>query len=273
MTQRIMFSTLRSGQKMPMLGFGTWQLQGNECTQSVLQALEQGYRHIDTAAAYTNHKAIRPALIDSGIPREELFITSKAWLDSMEPEALKNACHKALDELGVDYLNMYLIHWPSQKVPFEDTLKAMQELKDEGLIRGIGVSNFTIKHLQKALSSGVDIENNQVEFHPSLYQRDLLEFCKENQIVLTAYSPLARGQDLYLGVIQELSVKYGKSTAQIILRWLIQKDMVVIPKASSLGRIQENQDIFDWQISSSDMSRMDSLNTDNRVINPGFADF
>jgi 2,5-diketo-D-gluconate reductase B len=265
--------TTQSGFSIPAIGFGTWQVTGQECYDSVLKAIQLGYRHIDTAAIYGNHVEVGKAIIDSGVPRSELFITTKLWMSDMEPSLVEGAIHRALEELQLEYIDLYLIHWPSQDIEVSETLTVIAKCQKQGLIKNIGISNCTISNTQKAIDSGITIVNNQVEFHPSLYQQELLEFCKANDIILTAYSPLARGQDLELEVIVELATKYNQSPSQIILRWLIQHDIVVIPKTINESRMAENLDVFDWNISDEDMIKIDNLNSDNRVINPSFAQF
>jgi 2,5-diketo-D-gluconate reductase B len=265
--------TTQSGFSIPAIGFGTWQVTGQQCYDSVLKAIQLGYRHIDTAAIYGNHIEVGKAIKDSGVDRSELFVTTKLWMSDMSSESVEPAVLLALKELQLEYIDLYLIHWPSNDIDVKDTLSAMQKLKEQGKLLNLGISNCTISNVQKAIDTGITIVNNQVEFHPSLYQKELLEFCKAKDIILTAYSPLARGQDLELPTIIELAKKYNKSPSQIILRWLIQHDIVVIPKTTHEDRMAENLDIFDWSITDEDMILIDNLNSNNRVVNPSFAQF
>ena len=232
--------SLNTEASMPALGFGTWELTGQTCVQAVEKALAVGYRHIDTALMYNNHKEVGQAVKNSAVQRKDLFITSKVPRDSLQRKSVISACNLALEELGCKYLDMYLIHWPNREVPIKETLGAMQELKEQGFVKAIGVSNFTIQHLKDALKTGIQFSNNQVEFHPTLYQKELQEFCSQNNIVLTAYSPLGRGEDLNLEGIQNLAEKYSKSTAQIVLNWILKKGIAAIPKASNPEYIQDN---------------------------------
>jgi 2,5-diketo-D-gluconate reductase B len=265
--------TTQSGFSIPAIGFGTWQVTGQQCYDSVLKAIQLGHRHIDTAAIYGNHIEVGKAIKDSGVDRSELFVTTKLWMSDMSADQVEPAVLLALEELQLEYIDLYLIHWPSKDIDVKDTLTAMQKLKDQGKLLNLGISNCTISNVQKAINTAITIVNNQVEFHPSLYQQELLEFCKANDIILTAYSPLARGQDLELPAIIKLAKKYKQSPSQIILRWLIQHDIVVIPKTTNADRMAENLDIFDWSITDEDMILIDNLNSNNRVVNPSFAQF
>jgi diketogulonate reductase-like aldo/keto reductase len=265
--------SLGNGEKIPSLGLGTWQLQGSRCIRAVRYAIEVGYRHIDTAAIYQNHEEVGKGIYDAEVERQDLFITSKVWRDDLKFQQTIDACHRALDELELDYLDLYLIHWPNKSLPVQETLEAMQELKEKGLIKAIGVSNFTTEHIKSAQKAGVEIVNNQVEYHPSLNQEELLAFCEKEDILLTAYSPLARGDDLELEVIQELAQKYEKSPAQVVLNWLISKGIVAIPKASTKEHIQSNWETLSWELELADVERIDGLNSNTRLINPGFAKF
>jgi len=258
---------------MPALGFGTWELTGQTCVQAVKKALGIGYRHIDTALMYGNHKEVGQAIKNSGIQREELFITSKVWRDSLTSRGVLNTLNQALKELGCEYLDMYLIHWPNSEVPIKETLGAMQELKEQGLVKAIGVSNFGIQHLKDALATGIQFSNNQVEFHPTFYQKELKEFCDQNNIILTAYSPLGRGEDLNLKIIQNLAEKYSKSSAQVVLNWILKKGIAAIPKASNPEYIQDNFNALQWNLAPKDIILTDELNQKNRIVNPGFNEF
>lgn len=258
---------------IPILGFGTWQLEGKICQKAMESALEIGYRHIDTAKAYGNHKIIGRVLKNSGIKRKDIFLTSKVWITDMQRQNLLEAFRAVLDDLQTDYLDLYLIHWPIRQVAFAETLGALDELKKQGKIKAFGVSNFNIHHLKDSLKTGFEISNNQVEFHPSLYQKELKEFCDKHKIIVTAYSPMGRGQDLQLPVIKKLSEKYHRTPSQIILNWLIAKNIVVIPKASTAKHIKENFEARQFTLALEDQKLLDTLNTNNRLVKPEFADF
>ncbi len=264
---------LNADTEIPVLGLGTWQLQGDEGRKAVINALNTGYRHIDTAEAYNNQEMIGAAINQAGVKREDLFIASKVWRSNLRRDDVIDACEKMLEKLQVDYLDLYLIHWPNSDVPIKETLEAMNELKEVGVIKAIGVSNFTTQHLRDALATGVEITTNQVEFHPSLNQDGLRRYCGNYNIVVTAYSPLAQGEDFELPVIKELAEKYDHSKAQIILNWIISKGMVAIPRSSSSGHIRENFDVLDWQLEARDVEKINKLDADNRLIEPDFAEF
>lgn len=250
---------------IPVLGLGTWMLTGQKCIEAVKKAIELGYSHIDTADWYGNHVEIGQAIKDFN--RKELFIVSKVQPHYLSYDDVLRLCDKALRELKTDYIDLYLIHWPNPDIPIEESLRAFKKLQDEGKIKRFGVSNFGIKELKEALEkSEIPIVNNQIEFHPYLYKKDLLEFCQKNNVSVTAYSPLGRGELLDDPVITSAAKKYGKTPAQICLRWALQKDTIVIPKASSEEHLKDNMDIFDWQISEEDMKEIDDLNKNQSVL-------
>ncbi len=259
--------------KIPQLGLGTWQLTGRKCREAMLKALELGYRHIDTAWIYDNQEVIGKAIKESKIARDSLFITSKVWYDNLSYHDVLNQCQETLKQLQTDYLDLYLIHWPNNKIDMKETFKAMHELLQKGKVRNIGVSNFTVEHLEQARKLSKKISINQVEFHPYLYQKALLNYCNENKVTLTAYSPLGRGQILNDKTITEIAKKHNKSPAQICLRWLIQKDIIVIPKASSEHHLKNNLEVFDFSLKEKEMKLIDSIGIKKRMVNPGFAEF
>ncbi len=261
--------TLKGGSEIPVLGLGTWQLKDEDAVKS---ALDLGYTHIDTAAAYGNHEIIGRAIED--YDREDLWITSKLWRTDLAQEDAIKACNKALSELGTDYLDLYLIHWPNKDVSMRETFKALNRLYEHGKIENVGVSNFTIDHLEQALEvSEVPIVMNQVEFHPFLYQKDLLKFCHSKNIHVTAYSPIAQGKVLDDETLQVIGERHGKTPCQISLRWALQHGLIVIPKSSSREHQKENMEVFDFKLSDEEMKKIDSLNKNMRIIDPGFAEF
>lgn len=265
---------LIDGNEMPVIGLGTWQLTRGKCINTVKRAYEIGYKHIDTAEAYGNEKEIGEALKD--LNRDELFITSKVWFDGLDYDGMIKACDGSLNDLGVDYIDLYLLHWPKEGLDYEEIFKAFKKLKDDGKIKSIGVSNFTVNHLKEVLpivkELGIKIDVNQVEFHVFLYQKELLEFCKNEGIVLTAYSPLARGEVLGNEVLKKIGEKYDKTESQVALRWLIEKGLIVIPKASSEEHLKDNFDI-DFSLDEEDIEKIDNLNQDKRMVNPSFSEF
>ncbi len=248
---------------MPVLGLGVYK-SGEDTKQAVLAALEAGYRHIDTAAFYFNEKAVGEAIRESGIPREELFITTKLWNDDQRAGCQREAFEKSMEELGLDYLDLYLIHWPVAG-RFVESWKIMEELQKEGRVRSIGVSNFHMNHLMELLANAKVVPViNQIECHPYLSQQPLRSFCNKLGIQVTAWAPLGRANVFTDPVIQELAAKYGKTPAQIILRWEIQNNIIVIPKSVHKERILSNSQIFDFELAPEDMSKMNGLNKDQR---------
>ena len=265
---------LNNGTLMPQLGLGTWQLNSSECIHSVKRALELGYTHIDTAEMYMNEEEIGVAIKNSA--REKLFITSKVWQKDLTYERVLKACEISLTKLGTEYLDLYLIHWPDKYMDLRDVLKAFKKLYDEKKIRAFGVSNFTINHLKDALKVtnelNLPISVNQVEFHPYLYQKELLNFCKEHNIILTAYSPLIKGKIVSDETINKIANKHEKTPGQVTLQWMIQKSIVVIPKASSENHLKENINL-NFSLDEEDIMKIDNIDKKERLINPGFGEF
>lgn len=263
---------MESGFAMPQLGLGTWQLTGKTCFNAVKAALALGYNHIDTAEIYGNQNEIGKAI--EGAERERLFITSKVWRDNLSYDDAIDSCKSTLKELGIPYLDLLLIHWPNRSIPVKETLDALAELVKQRKVKSIGVSNFTIRHLKEAIEvSKIPISVNQVEFHPYLYQRELLEFCKKNGVILTAYSPLAQGKIFGDTIIASVAKKNNKTPAQVCLSWAMQKGAIVIPKASSEVHLQENLGALGWTLSADAEKELDTLHSNYRVVNPGFAVF
>lgn len=261
-----------NGKVIPCFGLGTWQLEGKACEQAVKTALQLGYSHIDTAEIYGNQKEIGKAIKD--FDRSKLFITSKVWIDNLRFADVLKACNSTLKDLQTDYLDLYLIHWPNKKIKLKETFSALKYLIDEGKVKSAGVSNFTIKHIEDALTvSEIPIVCNQVEFHPYLYQMELLDFCKSKKIVLTAYSPLGRKKVLEDKTIVEISKKYGKTPAQICLNWVLQKGIVAIPKASGKQHLLENLGALSFELKKEDIQKIDSIKKTERLVNPWFGEF
>lgn len=259
-------TTLHNGVKMPWFGLGVFKVkEGSEVVESVKAAIKNGYKSIDTAAVYKNEEGVGQALKEAGVPREELFITTKVWNSDQGYESTLQAFETSLEKLGLDYLDLYLIHWPVAG-KYKETWKALEKLYKDGRVRAIGVSNFHVHHLKDLL---VDAEIkpmvNQVEYHPHLAQTELLEFCKAEGIQMEAWSPLKQGELLSEPTIIEIAEKHKKSSAQVILRWDLQNEVVTIPKSIKEHRLIENADIFDFELSAEDMDRLNSLNKNERV--------
>lgn len=256
---------LHNGVKMPWFGLGVFKVQeGSEVIESVKAAINHGYISIDTAAIYQNEEGVGTGIRESDIPREKLFVTSKVWNTDQGYDTTLKAFDLSLQKLGLDYLDLYLIHWPG-KDKYKETWKALEKLYKDGRVRAIGVSNFLIHHLQDLISEAEIIPMvNQVEYHPHLTQKELHAFCKQHQIQLEAWSPLKRGALLNEPLLTEVAAKYGKSVAQLILRWDLQNQVITIPKSIKPERIIENADIFDFEISADDMKKIDGLNIDDR---------
>ena len=257
---------LHNGVKMPWLGLGVFKVtEGEEVIQSVKAAIRNGYISIDTAAIYGNEEGVGQAIKESGVPREELFITSKVWNSDQGYETTLKAFETSLNKLGLDYLDLYLIHWPG-KDKYKETWKALEKLYKDGRVRAIGVSNFQIHHLEDLISSAeIKPMVNQVEYHPHLTQKELQAFCKKEGIQLEAWSPLKQGQLLNEQILVDIAHKYNKSVAQVILRWDLQHGVVTIPKSIKEHRIIENSDVFDFELTSEDMEKIDALNQDSRA--------
>lgn len=259
------------GEEIPALGFGTWQITGPACQRAVLDALRIGYRHIDTAQAYENERQVGEGIAASDVDREEIFLTTKVWHRNVSHDATIRTTEQSLNRLDTDYLDLLLIHWPVEDVPVEETLDAMLELKEQEKVRNIGVSNFPPSKLQQAVDHA-PIICNQVEYHPFLGQRRLLELSEEHDLMLTAYSPLARGRVLQDSTLETIGGRHDKSPAQVVLRWLIQQERVAaIPKAASHDHRVSNIDIFDFELSDDEMDDIFALDKGLRIIDPSFA--
>ena len=260
--------------KIPALGFGTWQLRGKECAQSVAAALKHGYRHIDTAQIYENESEVGAGIRNSGVPRGDIFLTTKVWMDKLHDGDLQKSADESLKKLKTDYVDLLLIHWPVEDVPFEEQLRALQDVQKKGKARLIGVSNFTVAQMKHVTDDlGAVIAANQVEYHPFLSQTPVLDFCRKHGMFLTAYSPLARGKVNDASVLQDIAKKHGKTARQVTLRWLIQQgNVAAIPKAGSEKHIKENFAIFDFKLTDDEMKRINALaSPDGRLIDPDWA--
>jgi len=262
-------TTLYNGVEMPWIGLGVFKVQdGEEVVSSVKAALEVGYRSIDTAAIYGNEDGVGRAIAESNVPREELFITTKVWNAHHGFDSTLAAFDESMEKLGLDYLDLYLIHWPlPSKGQYIETWKALEKLYKDGRVRAIGVSNFKIHHLESIMANcEIKPMVNQVEYHPRFNQKELHDFCRKNEIQLEAWSPLMQGGLLNEPVLVEIANKYNKSTAQIIIRWDLQTEVVTIPKSTKPHRIAENVNLFDFELSQEDMDKINALNQDQRMF-------
>ncbi|WP_432091134.1 aldo/keto reductase [Streptomyces sp. NRRL F-5630] len=253
--------TLNNGVVMPQLGFGVFQVPDEETTAAVASALEAGYRSVDTAAVYGNERSVGRALASSGVPREDLFVTTKLWNDDQGYDATLRAFDASLAKLGLEYTDLYLIHWPTPaRDRYVDTYRALEKLLADGRTRAIGVSNFQPAHLERLVAeTGVVPALNQVELHPGLQQRELRATHARFGIATEAWSPLAQGALLEEDVLTGLAARHGRSPAQIVLRWHLQSGNIVIPKSVTPARIRENLDVFGFTLSDDDMAAVDAL--------------
>ena len=256
------------GTSVPLLGFGTWQIEGSDATDAVRDALEIGYRQIDTARAYGNEAEVGAGIAGSGVDRADIFLTTKIFPGDFAPEALRAAAEDSLRSLKTDYVDLLLLHWPDDSVPLEQTLAAMVALREAGKIRQLGVSNFPTGLLEEALQHA-PVFCDQVEYHPFLGQDPLLELARANDVLVTAYSPLAHGRVADDATLAEIGEAHGKSAGQVALRWLLEQPGVSpIPKASSHERRVENFEVFDFELSDEERSRIAGLPKDDRQIDP-----
>ena len=257
----------KSGLTIPLIGLGTWELRGRKCKKVVRKSLELGYRHIDTAAMYENESEVGSGIVDSGVDRKEIFLTTKINTIEVNNEGIVDAFHKSLSDLKTDYVDLLLIHWPAFSTNLGDMLEIMYGIKESKKARAIGVSNFNTTLLNECTRLGFeDIYCNQVEYHPFLSQEILLKKMNQMGVIPVAYCPLCRGDVAKDSVIIELSKKYNKTPAQVTLRWIIQQNAVVIPKSAKKRRLKENIDIYDFEIDNQDMDRIHSLARGQRLV-------
>jgi diketogulonate reductase-like aldo/keto reductase len=269
-----MHSVTANGAAIPAIGFGTWTLKGDDCASLVAKALADGYRHIDTARMYDNEDAVGEGIAGSGIARNDIFVTTKVWHTDLEPEALKRSAEESLSRLRLSQVDLLLIHWPNERVPLRDTMNALNDVRDAGLTRHIGVSNFPIRLVSEAQSlSRNPIVCNQVECHPYLDQTRLAAALKEAGMALVAYCPIYRGGKLFSEpAIATTAARAGKTPAQIVLRWHVQHGHVAIPRTSNSARLAENRSVFDFSLTDTEMAAIDALRTRNyRLCDYGFS--
>lgn len=261
--------TLNDGKTIPQLGFGVWEIPNSSVAKTVVTAIEAGYRSIDTAQGYGNEEGVGQGIVDSGLPREELFITSKLRTKDQGYDATLKSFMGSLDRLGLDYLDLFLIHWPVPKHDrYSDTWKAFVQLQRDGRIRSIGVSNFLQDHLERITGdSGVVPAVNQIELHPEFQQRDVRAFHSQHNIAIECYSPLGRGQVLGNDIIGRIAARHGTSPAQVIIRWHVQQGLIAIPKSVRPERIKANIDVFGFALDDDDMAAIATLDkSDGKMV-------
>ncbi len=262
------------GTKIPALGFGTWKLTGKECADAVDFAIQNGYTHIDTAQIYENEAEVGDGIKKSGMARDQLFVTTKVWRDKFSGGTVAQSVDESLKKLKMDYVDLLLVHWPFPETPVQKLVEEVMKAQQAGKTRLIGVSNFNIAQIEEAIKiSGGKVCNDQVEYHPYLNQKPILEAARKNNMFVTAYSPVARGKAIKDAALKEIGLKYGKSAGQVTLRWLVQQDNVAaIPKSATPENIKSNIDIFDFELSAEDMQKISAMGSDaGRQVNPDFA--
>jgi 2,5-diketo-D-gluconate reductase B len=249
-----------NGARIPLVGLGTWDLRGRTCARMVEEALRLGYRHIDTAAMYGNEGQVGEGLRASGVPRAEVFITTKVWQSDLRARDFERSTQASLDKLKLPYVDLLLIHWPNSSVPLRETIGALCKMKREGLARHVGVSNFTVALLEEAVKLATEpLVNNQIECHPYLDQTRLIAACRRHGLSITAYSPVARGQVQADTVLARIGKAHGKTAAQVSLRYLVQQGVIVIPRTSRTERLKENFDLFDFALTPDEMTEIATL--------------
>lgn len=256
---------LANGIEMPRLGLGVWRVEESDATDSVKWAIENGYRLIDTASVYKNEKGVGEGIRQSGIKREDLFVTTKLWNADQGYDSVHQAFNESLERLGLDYVDLYLIHWPVEG-KFNDSWRAMEEIYESGRAKAIGVSNFHQHHIEELMTTAkIKPMVDQIELHPTLTQVDLRDYLAGEGIAVEAWSPLGQGKILQNPTLVEIGKKHNKTAAQVIIRWHLQSDIIVIPKSVHEERIKENYDVFDFELNDEEIGQINALNIDERL--------
>lgn len=257
-----------NGARIPLVGLGTWELRGRTCARVVEQALRLGYRHIDTAQMYGNESEVGEGMRASGVPREQIFLTTKVWPTRFSPPELARSAKESVARLRLDFVDLLLLHWPNPQVPLSETLAALCKVKRKGLARHIGISNFTVALVEEAVRLSTEpLVCDQIEMHPYLDQSKVVAACRRHGLAVVAYSPIARGNAAKDAVLAEIGKAHGKSAAQVCLRWLTQQNIVVIPRTSKVERLSSNAAIFDFTLSDGEMARIAALShPDGRIV-------
>ncbi|WP_276499622.1 aldo/keto reductase [Pontibacter litorisediminis] len=261
------------GATIPALGLGTFQLEDSKAFEMTQAALSEGYRHIDTAQIYRNEEGVGRAIGASGVARQDIFLTTKVWRESLAKKDFLPSVEQSLQKLKTDYVDLLLIHWPNAGVPVAEYMEELMKAQEKGYTKYIGVSNHPTHLLDQVLATGADIITNQVEYHPLINQEKLYTYLQQHNLTLTAYSPIAQGEVLGNPVLKGIAEKYGKNEVQVTLRWLMQQDNVLaIPRTSKAARLASNIDVFDFELTQEEVAQIDQLKRDNlRVVNPSFA--
>ena len=268
-----MLAVKANGAVIPILGLGTWDLRGKACSRLVDQALRLGYRHVDTAQAYENEREVGEGVRAAGLPREQVFVTTKVWWTHFAAGELERSVAESLAKLKLAYVDLLLLHWPNASVPLAETIEAMCKAKREGLTRHIGVSNFTVALLEEALAVSTEpIADNQFELHPYLDQSKLVTACRRHGVAVTAYSPIARGAIKGDETLARIGAAYSKSAAQVCLRYFVQQGIVVVPRTSRIERLTENFEIFDFELVPQEIAAIGAqARPGSRIVNPSWA--
>ncbi len=263
-----------AGARIPTVGFGTFELDADTAYRMARHALEVGYRHLDTAQMYDNEAAVGRAVRDSGVARDEVFVTTKVWMDQFRDGDLQRSVEASLERLGLDYADLVLLHWPNPDIPLAETLGAVTDARDRGHCRHIGVSNFPARLMRQAsdITGPSQIVTNQVEFHPFLHQRTLLDNSRQLGIAISAYCPLARGQVFGNEVLAQIGERHGKNEGQVALRWLLDQNVIVLPRTSTEAHAEANLDVFDFRLDEDEHAQIErQLPGNRRLIDPSFA--
>jgi diketogulonate reductase-like aldo/keto reductase len=269
-----MYKVESNGAEIPAIGLGTWDIRGAQCVEIVAEGLRLGYRHIDTAQGYDNEREVGEGLRASGVARDDVFLTTKVWHDKLNAGALETSVEESIARLGVDHVDLLLVHWPNPDVPVKETMEAMGRVRRNGLTRNIGISNFPVALIEEAVAvSPVPIVTNQIEYHPYLDQTKIIDACRRHGISITAYCPIARAKVIGDPVMEDIAARHSRNPVQVALRWLVQQPGVVaIPRTSSKTRLAENLDIDGFNLTDAEMAAIaDLAHPEGRIVNVAWA--